>query len=50
MKLVDTRTHFVWNYGKIRIVFVQSEENDVDIFMKNTSESMYNKYTQKLMI
>ena len=52
-KHVDTRTHFVRRYveeGTIKIVFVRSEENDSDIFTKNTSESTYNKHTEKFMI
>ena len=52
-KHVDTRTHFVRRYvedGTIKIIFVRSEENDADIFTKNTSESTYNKHTEKFMI
>ena len=52
-KYIDTRTHFVRRYveeGMIKIVFVRSEENDADIFTKNTSESTYNKHTEKFII
>ena len=41
----DTRTHFVRNYvedGTIKVKFIQSEDNGVDIFTKNTNESTNN--------
>ena len=43
-KHVDTRTNLIRRYvkdGRIKIVFVRSEENDAYIFTKNTSESTY---------
>ena len=49
-KHVDTRTHFVRRYveeGTIKIIFVRLEEHDADIFMKNTSESTYNKHIER---
>ena len=52
-KHVDTRTNFVWNdveNGTIKIIFVRSEDNDADVFTKNTSENTYNKHTRKFMI
>ena len=52
-KHVDTRTHFVRRYvedGTIKIIFVSSEENDPDIFTKNSSETTYQKHTEKFMI
>ena len=38
-KHVDTKSHFVWCYvenGMIKIIFVQSEDKDADVFTKNT--------------
>jgi len=52
-KHVDTRTHFVRNYvenGTIKIIFVRSEDNDADVFTKNTSENTYDKHTREFMI
>ena len=52
-KHVDTRTHFARRYveeGTIKIVFVRSDENDADIFSKNTLESTFNKHKEKFMI
>ena len=53
-KHVDTRRHVVRHYveddGTIKIKFVRSEDNDADIFTKNTNESTYEKYTSKFMI
>ena len=36
--------------GTIKFFFVWSKENDADIFTKNTSESTFNKHTEKFMI
>ena len=52
-KHVDTRTHFAWHYveeGTIKIIFIRSAINNADIFTKNTSESTYQKHTEKFMI
>ena len=52
-KDVDTRTNFVRllvEDGTIKIIFVRSEENDSDIFTKDTSESTYKKHTENFMI
>ena len=52
-KHVDTRAHFVRRYvedGTIKIIFVRPEENDSDIFTKDTSESTYKKHTENFMI
>ena len=51
-KHIDIRTAFVKEYqedGKIIIKFVKSEENDADIFMKNTSSIIYQKHQEKLV-
>ena len=51
-KHIDIRTAFVKEYqedGKIIIKFVKSEENDADIFTKNTSSTIYQKHQEKLV-
>ena len=34
----------------IKMKFLQSEDNDADIFTKNTTESTYKKHTRKFII
>ena len=49
-KHVDTRFHFVREFvedGILKIVFVRSEENDADIFTKNTSQEIFIKHATK---
>ena len=51
-KHIDIRTAFVKEYqedGKIIIKFVKSEENEADIFTKNTSSIIYQKHQEKLV-
>ena len=51
-KHIDIRTAFVKEYqedGKIIIKFVKSEENDADIFTKNTSSIIYQKHQENLV-
>jgi hypothetical protein len=51
-KHVDTRYHFVRNYiedGIIKVVFVRSEDNDADIFTKNTSIDLFLKHRDKFL-
>ena len=51
-KHIDIRTAFVKEYqedGKIIIKFVKSEENDADIFTKNTRSIIYQKHQEKLV-
>ena len=51
-KHIDIRTAFVKEYqedGKIIIKFVKSEDNDADIFTKNTSNIIYQKHQEKLV-
>ena len=51
-KHIDLKTHFVREYieeGIIKVVFVRSEENDSDIWTKNTSEAVFTKHTDKFM-
>ena len=50
---INTRTQVVRHYiedGTIKIKFVRSEDNNADIFTKNTNESTYKKHTSKFMI
>ena len=51
-KHIDTRTSFVKEYqedGKIIIKFVKSEENDADIFTKNTTNVIFSNHQKKLV-
>jgi hypothetical protein len=49
-KHIDIRTHFVREFiedGIIKIVFVRTDDNDADIFTKNTSEELFTKHSGK---
>ena len=49
---IDIRTAFVKEYqedGKIIIKFVKSEDNDADIFTKNTSSISFQRHQEKLV-
>ena len=35
--------------GVLKIIFVESEDNDSDIMMKNLSEEAYSKHSNKLI-
>ena len=51
-KHIDIRTSFVKEYqedGKIIIKFVKSEENEADIFTKNTTDVIFSNHQQKLV-
>ena len=51
-KHIDIRTSFVKEYqedGKIIIKFVKSEENEADIFTKNTTNVIFNIHQKKLV-
>ena len=51
-KHIDIRTHFVRNMitdGKVKTVFVKSEDNTSDIFTKNTSETIFIEHSDKLL-
>ena len=52
-KHVDTRYHFVKEFideNFLKIVFVRSEDNDADIFTKNTSGDIFEKHKEKMVI
>ena len=45
LKHVGRRTHFIRSYvenGMMKIIFARSEDNDSNVFTKNTSENTYN--------
>ena len=51
-KHIDIRTSFVREYqedGKIIIKFVKSEENEADIFTKNTTNVIFHNHQKKLV-
>ena len=51
-KNIDIRTSFVKEYqedGKIIIKFVKSEENEADIFTKNTTNVIFSSHQKKLV-
>jgi ferric iron reductase protein FhuF len=51
-KHIDIRTHFVREFvedGIIKVVFVKSEDNDADIFTKNTTEELFEKHSKKMV-
>ena len=48
-KRVDRRYHFVREYiekGKVKIVFVHSEDSKVDLMTKNLGNDLYAKHTK----
>jgi hypothetical protein len=49
-KHIDIRAHFVREFiedGILKIVFIRSEDNDADIFTKNTTEDLFIKHSSK---
>jgi len=49
-KHIDIRAHFLREYiedGIIKVVFIKSEDNDADIFTKNTSEELFHSHAEK---
>ena len=51
-KHIDIRTSFVKEYqedGKNIIKFVKSEENEADIFTKNTTNAIFHNHQKKLV-
>ena len=49
---IDIRTSFVKEYqedGKIIIKFVKSEDNEADIFTKNTTKIIFQRHQEKLV-
>jgi hypothetical protein len=52
-KHIDIRTHFIRELivnGDLKVVFVKSEDNDADIFTKNTGEELFDKHSSKLVV
>jgi hypothetical protein len=51
-KHIDIRAHFVREYIEddiLKLVFIRSEDNDADIFTKNTTEELFNKHSIKMV-
>jgi hypothetical protein len=51
-KHIDVRAHFVREFiedGILKIIFIRSEDNDADIFTKNTSEETFIRHTGKIL-
>ena len=49
-KHVDTRYHFVREYvdnGTLKIIYVQSKDNDADVMTKNLGDKDFNCHTTK---
>jgi hypothetical protein len=51
-KHFDIRAHAVCEYiedGVLKLIFIRTDDNEADIFIKNTSEETYNKHSNKLI-
>jgi hypothetical protein len=51
-KHIDIRAHAVCEYiedGVLKLIFIRTDDNEADIFTKNTSEETYNKHSNKLI-
>jgi hypothetical protein len=51
-KHIDIRHHFVREFiedGILKVVFVRTDDNDADIFTKNTTEDLFNKHSKKMV-
>jgi hypothetical protein len=51
-KHIDIRAHFVRELivdGVLKIIFVRTDDNDADIFTKNTSEEIHLKHSSKMI-
>jgi hypothetical protein len=51
-KHIDIRAHFICEfieYGVLKVVFICSEDNGADIYMKNTTEFLFRKLSRKYM-
>ena len=49
-KHIDVRRHFVREFIEdniLKVLFVKSENNDADIFTKNTTEELFVKHSSK---
>jgi hypothetical protein len=49
-KHIDIRQHFVREFiedGILKVIFAKSEDNDADIFTKNTTEELFHKHAKK---
>jgi hypothetical protein len=51
-KHIEMRAHIVREYTEddiLKLVFIRSEDNDADIFTKNTTEDLFLKHSNKMM-
>ena len=51
-KHMDCKMHYVREYvedGVLQVIFVSTDDNDSDIFTKNTSQKVFNKHTPKFL-
>jgi hypothetical protein len=51
-KHIDIRTHFIREFIEdeiLKIIFIRTEDNDADIFTKNTTEELYDKHSSKMI-
>jgi len=49
-KHIDIRNHFVREFiedGILKVIFIKSDDNDADIFTKNTTEELFIKHSTK---
>jgi hypothetical protein len=49
-KHIDIRAHFLREYiedGVLKVVFIRSEDNDADIFTKNTADELFHSHAEK---
>ena len=52
-KHVDIRYHFVREFvldGFLKVVFVKTEDNDADIFIKNLNGELYARHAKKMVM
>ena len=51
-KHIDVKYHYVWEFvrdGVIQIIFVRSENNNSDVFTKNTAQKTYEMQSENFM-
>jgi hypothetical protein len=51
-KHIDIQTHFFREFIEdeiLKIILIRTEDNDADIFTKNTTEELYDKHSKKMI-
>jgi hypothetical protein len=51
-KHIDILTHFIREFIEdeiLKIILIRTEDNDADIFTKNTTEELYDKHSRKMI-